>query len=254
MPLISFPVSDVYSVTVAQGDTVKQGQVLAHKVAPAEHILNIPEAMDISLKEVKHVLKKSIGDIIQKGDIIAEKKSLFGKRKAVITSSIDGTITRYERSTGNLIVQTDQKTASNEIISPVAGTVDLCNNKEIVIATDNAIVGLQASSGTSASGELAILTESFQSGGNNILYFLDSRAVGKVILGGTISRDILIKGNGIGVAGFIGVTIRESDLDYLRERRITMPVITISHESSETLKKAEGEKVTLDASNKIIIF
>ncbi len=100
----------------------------------------------------------------------------------------------------------------------------------------------------------ALRQSPFQSGGNNILYYLDSNTSGKIVLGGTISRDILIKGNGIGVAGFICVTVKESDLAYLRDRKIMMPVITISKEESETLKKAEGKKVTVDAGNKIIII
>lgn len=254
MPVISISLSDAYNPIVAKGDVVQSGQVLAHTLLPKEHAVNVPSAMDIPLKQVKHVLKVQIGDTIARGDVIAEKKNIFGKRKAVIISSLSGTITRYDRMTGDLIVQEDQKIASNEIISPVAGTIDLCNNKEIIIATDNVIAGLQASSESSATGELFILSESFRSSGNHIAYYLDSRASDKVILGGTITRDVLIKGNGIGVKGFIAVVIRDSDIDYLREKKISMPVVTITQNDSEILKALEGHTVTLDGGNKIIIY
>lgn len=255
MTLISFPLSDGFVPVVANGSAVSAGSILAHNLAPVEHAINIPEALGIELQKVKNVLVVNLGDKVTEGDIIAEKKNFFGKRQAAVVSSVEGTVIKYERDTGNLVIRTAATTASNELISPVAGKVDLCNNKEIVIATDHAVAGNEISSGTQSEGELFLLAESFQeSTVTNILYYLDNRAIGKVVLGGTLSRDLLVKGHGIGVAGFVGTGVGEEDINYLIEKNISLPVIVINKESLEKLKMQEGKKVKVDAKNKVVIF
>lgn len=255
MTRISFPLSDGFVPVVAKGTDVSAGSLLAHNLAPVEHAINIPEALGIDLHKVKNVLVVNLGDTVTQGDIIAEKKNFFGKRQAAVVSSVAGTILKYERDTGNLVIRTDTKIDSNELISPVAGKVDLCNNKEIVIATENAVAGLEVSSGTQSEGELFLLAESFQDNTiTNVLYYLDNRAIGKVVLGGALSRDLLVKGHGIGVAGFVGTGIGEEDINYLNEKNISLPVIVVNEEGLGKLKKQEGKKVKVDAKNRVVIF
>jgi len=254
--MISLPIliPEGFTPVVTSGSNVKYGDLLAEKMTPLEQVLNIADALNISLAKVKHVLKKNPGDNVAKGDIIALKKNIFGKQQAIIISEIEGTVVRYERDSGNLVIRTDQQTASNKLFSPVEGKIDLCNNREIVIVTDKAIVGGDIISGTKAEGELFILEESFtQDGIDNVLYYLDSAAVGKIILGGSFPRDVLVKGVGIGVLGFIGIDIKAQDINYLQEKKITLPVMAISTEALSTLRRWKGKKVSFDAQNKFII-
>lgn len=255
MTTLPIPLPQGFSVIVSPGDEVSAGQVIAHKLAPVEQIVNIPESLSISLSQVKKVMKKSPGDKVMPGDVIAVKKNFFGKQQASIISSIEGTVSRYERSTGNLAIRTDEKETANELISPVAGTIDLCNNKEIVIRTDKAIAGGRVVSGQNNEGEIFILEESFSDkDSTGVLFYLDNRAIGKVVLGGTLTRDVLIKGAGIGTAGFIGTNILDDDIYYLQEKNIPIPVMEIDIESMNKLKEQHGKKVLIDVQNRTVVF
>jgi hypothetical protein len=255
MPALPFQLSDGYKPVVQQGDTVTAGQIIAKSQAKVEEIVNIPEQLNVPLKNAGKYVKKAPGDAIEPGDVIAVKKNFFGKTKEVIISEIVGTVLRYERDTGNLVVRNDEVIDEGDIISPVEGVVELCNNKEIVVRTDKAIGGSRVVSGVKGEGEIFVLEESFlENGAGNLLFYLDSRAVGKIVLGEKFSRDVFIKGVGIGAAGFLAKSIPDDDIAYLREKNISMPVMEIDSESIEILKQKNGHKVVLDAETRTVIF
>lgn len=255
MPTLPFELPDGYEPLVKEGDKVTAGQVLAKSQGNPEEIVNVPEHLGVSLKSAGKYIVKEPGDVIEPGEVIAVKKNFFGKTKEMIISEIAGTVLRYERDTGNLIVRNDDVVDEGDIISPVEGVVQLCNNKEIVVRTENAIGGTKVVSGTKIEGELFVLEESFiESGPGNILFYLDSRATGKIVLGTTFSRDVLIKGVGIGAAGFLAQTIADDDIAYLREHNISMPVMEIGEDSVAILKNKNGQKIVLDAQTRTVLF
>lgn len=255
MPTLPFDIPDGYEILVKEGDKVTAGQILAKSERNVEEIVNIPEHLGVSLKNAGKYIKKEPGEVIEPGEIIAIKKNFFGKTQEMIVSEIAGTISRYERDTGNLVIRNDERMDEGSIISPVEGVVQLCNNKEIVVRTEKAIGGTRVVSGTKGKGELFVLEESFNhSGTGNMLFYLDSRAAGKIVLGMTFSRDVLIKGVGIGAAGFLAQSIADDDIAYLRERNISMPVMEIGKDSVELLKKKNGQKILLDTQSRTVIF
>lgn len=240
---------------VTQGDTIKTGQILAKKDAPQDEVVNIMQALNVSRSDAKKVLKKSPGEHIEPGDTIAVKKNVFGKIKGKIVSQISGVVLRYERDTGNFYVRTDISPSSLELISPVAGIVSLCNNKEIHIDTKDALVSKGVSFGSTGEGNLFILKESFdENGSNNDLYYIDSRVEGKIVLLHTISRDIVIKGESIGAAGFIGVAIANEEKEYLEKREVGIPVLQIADELVSQLGEWENKKVMIDVMSKAVVL
>ncbi|HSX09358.1 MAG TPA: hypothetical protein VLF93_04340 [Candidatus Saccharimonadales bacterium] len=250
---IPLPVGFVPQVTAH--DSVVSGQVLAKKDAPQDVVVNIMESLQLSRKDAKKALQKSPGDTIVPGDTIAVKKSAFGKVKGRIVSQISGIILRYERDTGNLFVRTDLPPSALELISPVAGTVVMCNNKEIRIETNAAFVSEGIALGTTGEGQLFILKESFDTdSSDNALYYLDSRAEGKIVLVHTISRDIIVKGDSIGAAGFLGVNLTEDEIDYLQKRDIQLPILEITEELASQLSAWENKKVLIDVGSKAIVL
>lgn len=240
---------------IANGDTVTSGQILAKKDTPQDEVVNIIKSLNVSRKEAKKTLKKGPGERISPGDVIAIKKSFFGKVRGKITSQISGIVLRYERDTGDLYVRTDITPSSLELISPVAGVISLCNNKEIQIQTNDAFVSNGIALGTTGEGLLYILKESFdEKGSDNTLYYLDTRLEGKIILVHTISRDIVIKGESIGVSGFLCVAIGNEEIDYLRNSGVSVPVLEIAEELVSQLHQWENKKVLIDSSNKAVIL
>jgi len=255
--MTSLPIElpDGFVSLVAEGATVTPGQILAQKEAPIEEVVNILDGFDVSRRKARKSLRKNPGDQIHPGDVIAVKKNLFGKVQATIVSQIAGTVLRYERDTGNLVVQVDIEPASLEIISPVAGTITLCNNKEIVIETDNAIIAEGVALGKTDEGTLFVLKESF--GEDSIahaLYYLDSRAEGKIVLVQKLTRDLLIKGDSIGTKGFLSVVISDEDVEYVVQKEITLPVLEITEELVSKLHSWENKKIMIDTDSKAIIL
>src|SRR5258708_7177192 len=189
---------------VTKGDTVTAGQVIGKKEAHRDEMVNIMQGLNVSRSVAKKVLKKGPGERINPGDVVAVKKSFFGREQAKVISHISGTIIRYERDTGNLVVRTDLDASSLELISPVAGTISLCNNREIVIETEDALVSTGVALGNTGEGTLFVLKESFEEGGSeNALYYLDSRVAQKIVLVKTLTRDLIFKGDSIGVDGVL---------------------------------------------------
>lgn len=250
---IELPVG--FTPSVSQGDTVTPGHILATKEVPQDEIVNIMQGLSLSRKDAKKALKKAPGEKIYPGDVIAVKKNVFGKVKSQIVSQISGIILRYERDTGNLHVRTDYEPSSLQIISPVAGKISLCNNKEIRIETENALVSTGVAMGETGEGALFVLKESFdENGSDNALYYLDSRAEGKIVFVNTISRDIIIKGDSIGAAGFLGVSIAIEEIEYLQNRKITLPVLEVIDELVLQLHAWENKKVKVDIASKAVIL
>lgn len=249
---IELPVGFIPLVQV--GDRVTVGQVIAKKDAPEDEVVNILQSLNISRRHAKKVLKKSPGERINPGDIIAVKKNFFGKVLGTITTQISGTVIRYERDTGNLVVRTDIETSELEFISPVAGTVSLCNNKEIVIQTQDAFISVGVAIGNAGEGSLLVLKESFGEEADNTLFYLDSRAEGKIVLVKTLTRDLIIKGDSIGAVGFLGTAISNEDIAYLEQKQLQIPVVEITKELVSQIYPWENKKIKIETKTKAIIL
>lgn len=244
---IQLPQGFIPSIT--QDDQVIVGQTIASKKGSDEEIINIPQALSIKRSSVKKVLKKSPGEQVTAGDIIALKKSLFGTKSILLKSRVSGIVTRYERDSGNLVIKTSSSTQSEveNLISPVDGKVILCNNREIVLDIDkNALIGSKATGGK-GEGEVFRLEADDP-------YHLDARTIGKIVLGGKFEREMLLKGIGIGVAGLIGTEIQDEDIAHISEKNFQTPIIEITEQDLGKLIEWAGKKVFLDAKNKSIIF
>lgn len=246
MTALPINLPDGFSTVVKVGDNITVGQVISNQTTYHEEIINIPKALSVKRSQVKKYLKKSPGDVVEIGEIIAKKNSLFGP-KVTIESSVAGTVVRYERDTGDLVIKKSQKTTLNELISPVDGIVALCDNSKIVINTDkNVLVGL-AGSGESGQGEVFVLKEDDP-------YYLDSSTIGKIVVGGSFTREMLLKGIGIGVLGLVGTDIKDEDSDYLDAKKFKTPVIKIDKKNMEKVIEWNTKKVFLNPRLLAIIF
>lgn len=243
----TLPVSLPHGFTslVAVGDTLTPGEKIAQYTIPDEQTINIPSELEIPLKKVKHSLKKNPGEAVQIGDVIAVKKNFFGSEQAAIISQVAGTVIRYERATGNLIIRITTNAPVQALISPVAGTVALCDNKQIVISTTSESIAGTKAVGQSREGEFFLLDDAG-------FFHLDNRAIGKVVIGHELTREMLSKAIGIGVIGLVGTEITDHDLAYMAERNAQIPIIAVASHALEQLRKWETGKIYLDITTKTI--
>lgn len=248
-----------FTALVKVGDEVTQGNIIAQKTAIEEFRLNIAETLAIPVKKARHALRKSPGESVEAGELVALKKHLFGFKKKAIVSHIKGTVSRFERDSGTLVIVATEEHVAGSIISPVAGTVTLCDNEKIVIAS--ASQGLVGSKGAGevSTGELFVLNESFVQKvtdieNGNLLYLIGSEAIGKVIIGSSFPREVLLKGIGLGVRGIIGTDIKDEDLEYLIQRNHKTPVIEVKPELAKKIAGWKGKQVSLDGGSRTITF
>lgn len=256
--MIALPVivPDGFSPVVVVGDTVSVGHLLGKKTGSNEEIINIAEHLSLPVKKAKRVLLKSPGDTVSEGDVLAVKKSFWGFEKESLVSHVSGTVVRFERDTGNLIIQTSYNVLTEDLLSPVDGIVAVCDNKQIVINTQKHTVASTASVGESARGEVFILEDSFADviDDAGLLFTLTSDAIDKIIVGKRFTREVLAKGIGMGAIGAVGVTIDQADIAYLSSKFPRVPVFTVSEDVAEQLKAWGGKSVYLDALAQAIVF
>lgn len=246
MTALSIPVPAGFSPRVNVGDTVVAGQVIAESALKDEVIINIPKELSIKRTEVKKVLRKNPGDQVEEGDVIAVKKGFLGQISAVLKSSVKGTIIRYERDTGNLFIRNSSYNSLTEnLLTPVAGQVVLCNNSEIAVSTEKNTIVAKRGVGATTRGEIFVL------GGDDV-YYLNASAIGKIVVGRTLSQEILLKGIGIGVGGIIGINIHGMEL--LTEKKYETPVMEIDDEKLKELISWHGKNIYMNVETKSIIL
>jgi len=253
--MISLPVllPDGFSPVVSHGTPVIIGQLLAHKTT-AEHRINIPQQLSIPLAKVKHVLKKVPGDDVAIDEVIAVKKGFLGLDKAVIRSRVAGKVVRYERDTGNLVIQAVASGLVQQVVSPVDGTITLCNNEKIVIQTDKEISLAEKGSGHKITGEVFLLEDSFLPERGEVFYHLDSRAKGKIVVAANLSRDVMNKGISIGITGLIGTKIADADIEHIAQRNNSIPILEVNSDTIDKLLQWNGKQISLDGKARTIIF
>jgi hypothetical protein len=237
---------------VKLNDYVKAGQVVAKKAAPKEHVVKVSRNLSLSVDKVRKCLKKNPGDAVAIGDVLAVKKGFFGLNEERIVSRVDGTVLRYERDNGNLVIGAGGEQEGEEgetVVSPVDGMVCVCNNDTIVIGVDKDFYLGRKGVGKCATGEIFILE-----GDISLYYALDSRAVGKIIVGGEFSRELLSKSIGMGVIGIIGTNIIDGDIKYLTSRNMLAPIIEVDNTTLERIIQWKGKKIYLNSSEKQILL
>jgi hypothetical protein len=235
---------------VSVEDKVTEGQIIAQKKQNnLTRVLPIAKYLEISPEKTLKALNKKIGDRVEEGDLLAEKKGVMNGKK--LFSPFSGTVYKLEEESGDLYIVTDQGDSgeAEDIISPIEGKISFCDNTKIVIDTDKkGIIGLKAS-GEKAEGELFVIHE------KDIDYSdLPKEIKEKVILGEGFESSAIYKAIAMGVIGIICQEIQEDQLEEYRKKQYKNPIIQVSKEDFEKLSKLSGKKIILEPSKKIILI
>ncbi len=90
-------------VLVQEGDPVEPDTVVARTELPGPiTTVRVAEQLGVEPREVPKFLLKGIGERVQAGEVIAERKSFFGLITIRVTAPITGTIEFFSEATGNL--------------------------------------------------------------------------------------------------------------------------------------------------------
>ncbi len=252
MSILPILISSEYILLVHEGDSVKIGQILAQRRPHPEIPIPIASELGIQSKDIEKYLSKKPGDSVSAGDILARKKGMFGGTASQVVTKASGIIKAVDHTTGEIILEVEniKNKETGDIVSPLEGTILVCNNEKIVIQTDKGGIPVVKGVGKEATAILKIVDDT----DTVDPYFLQSDAIGKIVVGHYFPRDVLAKSVSIGVAGVIGDKILDSDVDFFNGKKIQMPIVEVNSEDIPKLSKWRDKKVYLQGETKTIIL
>ena len=147
-------------VLVQVGDSVNPDTVVARTELPGPvTTVRVAEWLGVEPRELPKYLLKQVGDKVQAGEIIAERKSFFGLFTSRVTSPITGTIDFISEATGNIGIR--HLPTPVEVTAYLRGlVVDVLPEEGAVVATRGVFVqGIFGLSGE-RHGQIALLADS----------------------------------------------------------------------------------------------
>jgi hypothetical protein len=235
-----------FTPKVSVSDKVTPETVIAEKKSGKTEIINL-FSFGIPKNDLQKYLKKNIGDSINEGDVVAIKSGKLGVGAKKVISKFSGTITKIDEDSGEIYIRSGVDQSTENMFSPVVGIVDFCNNEKIVIKTDKETVIAKDSLGKKGEGEIYYIED---------LDFnkLTSDISDNVVLVKKLDRTSLFKILGLGANGIITEEIDEVDFVDLNDKRIEIPILSISEEDFKKILKNKNKKVFLDGENKSIVI
>jgi len=147
-------------VLVQVGDSVNPDTVVARTELPGPvTTVRVAERLGVEPRELTKYLLKQVGEKVQAGEVIAERKSFFGLFTSRVTSPITGTIDFISEATGNIGIR--HLPTPVEVTAYLRGlVVEVLPEEGAVVATRGVFVqGIFGLSGE-RHGQIALLANS----------------------------------------------------------------------------------------------
>lgn len=253
MSLLPVHIPIGFTLLVKSGDEVIAGQVIARRNAVSrDKRIPLAELLEVPPKKSAQYLKKTPGDALRIGEIIAARSSFITTTEVV--SSISAVMTGFDTQSGEMLVEKSgeaEVASDTEIVSPFAGSVTDCQDNRIMLSTrDGGLVGIRGTGGN-AQGELIVIDSTPENSieGSHITVSM----IGNIILGSLFTKEALAKASGMGVSGVVTLKINDEDILVLEQKRMLLPVLEVDPATWQTLAKHVGKQVYLDSVAKTIL-
>lgn len=226
-------------VLVKEGDTVGPATVVARAMLPGLlQTIRLAEKLGIEAKDVPEMSMVKVGDTLEKGQLVAKTKGLFGKFfSQEVVSEYTGTVETISEITGNILVR--EPSIPVDLTAYVAGKVATVLPEEgAVVETRGAMVQGIFGIGGERRGTIRVAVAS----GADILDEgnIQDSDKGKILIGGRgVTAAALRKANSLEVAGLVVGAVRDADLIELLGYEIGV-AITGQENVATTLVCTEG--------------
>lgn len=224
-------------VNVVVGQEVSPGDVLGEgQTQVGFRTIHLTSELGIDPRQAALHLKRKLGQTIFQGELLAERKDLFGFRKKLLISPVDGVVDFIDEEKGNLRLKLVPKPI--KLISGVCGVIDAINerNSDIVIRTLATVVYGILGSGREREGILKVVGSASDLIGTKQIC---EAMRGQIIVGGgLIFPEALQKAASCGVAGVVSGGINAGDF-----KAMAGEIIKSSHRWSDvglTIMVTEG--------------
>lgn len=199
-------------VLVKVGDAVTPSSAIARALLPGMlQNVKIADQLGVEAKDVEPFLKVKFGDPIEKGQLVAEGKKMFGLFKAPTASSdFAGTFESFSDVTGNALIR--EPSIPIEIDAYIKGNVvEILPEEGAIVETRCAMVQGIFGVGGERTGEVRVAV----SGADQLLdeQHITDADKGKIIIGGSgMTAAAIKKASAVGATGIIAGGLKDSDL------------------------------------------
>lgn len=251
-----------------EGAMVQADDIVARTNLPGNvHMVKVANRLNISPTDIHDVLIVKEGDMVQKGDMIAQTDGLFGFFRSDLKSPISGKIESISDVTGQIVMR--EAPIPVEVDAYVSGVVSNIIEQEGVTVESNAayvqgIFGI----GGEARGLLHVISS--ERGHELSLEDINESHQGKIIVGGSFigidayKKALKLKVGGIVVGGFnyydleevlgytLGVAITGTE-DLTTSLIVTEGYgnIEMGERTFDLLKKNDGKFVSINGATQI---
>ncbi len=225
-------------VLVGVGDNVRADEVVAKADLPGNvQLVNIANLLSVPANDVDEYTTKKVGEGIEKDEILAETKGIFGLFKSQARSPISGTVENISNVTGQVILR--EPPIPVEVRAYVDGSVtDIAGNDGVTVEAYGTYIQGIFGIGGETLGTLEVVVSSPDAPLTSDLIQPEHRD--KILVGGSIvSHDAIQAAIRGGVRGLIVGGIDDKDLRELLGYELGV-AITGSEDIGITLVVTEG--------------
>ncbi len=197
---------------VKVGEAVVPDQIVARAMLPGPlQTLKLAERLGVEAKDAPAIFQLKVGDPIEKGQLVAETKGLFGRLfKQSVTSDHTGTVESISEVTGNVLIR--EPSIPVDIRAYIPGRIsEVLENEGAVVETRGAMVQGIFGVGGERVGTIRIAV----SDASQPLLPADIKDTdqGVILVGGSgISYEAIERAVAVGASGIVAGGIRDSDL------------------------------------------
>jgi hypothetical protein len=255
-------------VLVKKGDILKAEDLVAETLLPGKVVpINMANKLGVTANMVGQFMKVQPGDIIKKGQVLAETKGFLGMFKTVVKSPINGEIENISSITGQMLMR--EPRIPVQVKAFIDGiVVEVVPEEGVIMENKAAYIQGIFGIGGETTGEIKVLASSPQ----DVITpdKIDDSCKGKLVVTGSMCPLAVIKkAQEKGVAGIITGGIDDQDLKTLLGYNIGVAItgheeigltifttegfgkIDMAEKTYELLKSFEGHKASMHGKTQI---
>jgi hypothetical protein len=226
-------------VLIKVGDRVEPSTIVARALLPGIlQTVKLADSLGVEPKEAAQFLKVGVGDAVEKGQLIAEGKKLFGIFKApTATADHTGTLESISDVTGNALIR-EPSIPINMDAYITGSVVEVMEAEGAIIETRCAMVQGIFGVGGERQGIIRVAV----SGPTEVLdeHHVLATDAGKILIGGSgMTAAAIQKASDVGAKGILAGGLKDSDLIEFLGYDIGV-AITGSEKINLTLMVTEG--------------
>lgn len=234
MSILSLKLPKRKKLLVKEVDPVSVGTILVEGEEEEKETVAVTKVFKISPAQISEVMVKKIGEQVEKGEVLAEKKSLFGK--SVLKSPISGRVVEISQVLGEVTLAKGERPMT--ILSPVKGRVKEIRPTEIQLEFTGEVFQGKESGGEQACGVVENVAAEVG------ILELPSAVKKKILVAQNFSPAVLAKAWALEAAGVISLGFPAPP---------PLSFLVLVEQDLDRLKDFQGKRAVLDPERKRLI-